>query len=103
MRFLPDHGVLAVSFVLRPGLRALAPLVSAGSRTSRPVLLRARENESIAALRLRAKTALASRCLRRAPMAMRDEARVPPESRIRADGLYRFQCKWCDLLVALVG
>ena len=103
MRFPPDHGVLAVRFVLRPGLPALASLVSAGSRTSLSVLRRARGSESITALRLPIKTALEGQCHWHAPMALRDEARVPPESRIRADGLYRFQCKGCDLFVAPAG
>jgi len=46
---------------------------------------------------------MASQSHRRAPMAMRDEARLPPGSRIRADGLYRSQRKWRDLVVALIG
>jgi hypothetical protein len=41
VRFPPDHGVHAVRFVQRPGLRVLASLVGAGSRACLSVLPRA--------------------------------------------------------------
>lgn len=42
MRFLPDHGLFALRFVLRPDPRALVSRIGAGSRASRSVLPHAR-------------------------------------------------------------